>query len=46
MQHLSERKEQGFHIGEPEMESGGDFRFPYPSQRVKEEPEVDPEGCW
>jgi hypothetical protein len=31
--HLSERKEQGFHIrfrvGEPEMESEGDFRFPY-----------------
>jgi hypothetical protein len=46
MWHLSERKEQGFHIrlrvGEPEMESGGDFWFPYPSQRVKEEPEVDP----
>jgi hypothetical protein len=50
MRHLSERKEQGFHIrfwvGEPEMESGCDFRFPCSSQRVKEEPEVDPDGCW
>jgi hypothetical protein len=48
LRYLSERKEQGFHIrywvGEPEMESRGDFRFPYPSQRVEEEPEVNPRG--
>jgi hypothetical protein len=34
IRHLSEREEQGFHIryrvGEPEVESGGDFRFLYP----------------
>jgi hypothetical protein len=35
LRHLSERKEQGFHI-----RYWGDFRFPYPSKRVKEEPEA------
>jgi hypothetical protein len=48
IRHLSERKEQGFHIryrvDEPEMESVGDFQFPYSSQRIKEEPEMGPEG--